>query len=699
MIYGNDETVNTECQVMKKLFLAVCFNLLLINTLSARVTPVTGYTNLQLQSPEQNTEPVVHRVDFGTFKKLVRDGFSNAVEADPKTINQNIGYWPSEAQKQAEQEKNKSLFQKMYEQALDRIAVPTDKSQRQDVVSENDAPDISAQQQTWQQSSALPTITAYLPPDNQPTAVPALEHIPYLMNSIEVLPSGLVKFEETIVVVADGNKLSRGLTKILPQTVYNSEGSAQSLDYSVIGVRVNDMPVDYHLTSDGENALLVPEEDYRLSPGIYTYKFEYLVDNLLWDYGSYYQLYWDVGGGGWNLVVDRLGASLNLPRPNAVLDQSVLLGSTRRLDANAVSIRPNGSTAIAWIAARPLFVGEGMYLVVNIDKAALDAPTLWQKIVRSFYNYGDIYFSFVGTVVIAISFLLSWRYIVKDKGQLKFKFERTAIMSRFLLFNRFDLKSVCGFLLELYRKNIIDIQQAGETVLLIKRTDNPKNLAKWQQKALRLLFPKHETVFNVNPNNKLPFKRFAGYLEQNMLRQLWRFRFKLNIGYLLSGMGLIALVEAFIAAFKLDSLYVFGVLSATSVVCMSAILLWSLTGRRWLKIFLRLISLDITALCFVVFSAMIHPLASLLLIISLLIIAGALNVYSGRLGLIKHYIQDIGRFRDYLLANRDNLVLSKNIVNYQALIWALDAEDKFDGAVSAEAYKIPVMQTIVRLWH
>ena len=27
--------------------------------------------------------------------------------------------------------------------------------------------------------------------------------------------------------------------------------------------------------------------------GIYTYKFEYVVDNLLWDYGNYYQLYWE----------------------------------------------------------------------------------------------------------------------------------------------------------------------------------------------------------------------------------------------------------------------------------------------------------------------------------------------------------------------------------------------------------------------
>ena len=75
----------------------------------------------------------------------------------------------------------------------------------------------------------------------------------------------------------------------------------------------------------------------------------------------------------------------------------------------------------------------------------------------------------------------------------------------------------------MYKKNIIDIQQAGSTILLIKRTDNLQNLPKIEQEALDQLFPGHETIFNVNSNTKLMFNRFikklmkSGYSPTSLL--------------------------------------------------------------------------------------------------------------------------------------------------------------------------------------
>lgn len=678
---------------MKKLFFAICFNLFFSGIALARVTAVSGYENL---APQQNTapaEPEIKEVEFDDFKQFIHERFKQAQKADPQNINHNIGYMPSLFRQQQEAENNKGFFQKVYEQALDRVSRPADTA-RSDVAEQVPVAPIARQEATWQ-TTDFPLITAYLPPDNSPFAIPALEHIPYLMNSIEVLPSGLVKFEETIVVVANGEKLHRGLTKILPLEVYNQQGKSQRLDYSIVNVRVNDMPVEYHLASSGNHALLVPADDYKLNPGIYTYKFEYVVDNLLWDYGNFYQLYWDIGGNGWNLVVDRLGASLSLPQPGALLEQEVLLGSPLRLSPNAVSIRPNGRFATAYIAARPLFIGEGMHLVANIAKQALLPPTLWQKIVRSFYDYGDIYLSLLGLLVISLSFAISWRYIAKDKGQLKLSLNKTAMVIRYLLFDRFDLKSVCGFLLELYKKNIIDIQQAGDTILLIKRTDRLKSLSPYEQKALRQLFPAHETIFNVSRQNKLPFRRFAAVLEQGLKRQMLKFRLKLNLGYLFFSLSMLVLTEAFIAAFKINPYYVFAVLVGTSFVCLGAIALWRCGCRRWLKIIARLFALDIICLCFIILSAVVHPLAAIFLIAALAVIVIALDVYSKRLGLIKHYIQDIGRLRDYLTKHHDNIVLGRDFLTYQAAIWALDLEDEFVPAGNPEYNKLPVVKNIV----
>ena len=682
---------------MRKLFFAICFNLLLCLPVLAKVTPVSGYENIPtMQNDSANSEPEVHEVEFDDFKHFIQERFTTAPKADASSINKNVGYLPSLTRQQMEEENKKGFFQKIYEEALNRIST-TPAPLRDDVATKDDiVPEISTQEENWETAN-IPIITAYLPPHNTPFIIPALEHIPYLMNSIEILPSGLVKFEETIVVVSNGEKLKQGLTKILPLYVYNSEGKSQRLDYSIIGVRVNDMSVDYHLTDNGRNALLVPKDNYKLDPGIYTYKFEYLVDNLLWDYDNFYQFYWDIGGNGWNLVVDRLGASLALPTEGGIISQEVLLGSARRLSSNAVNIRPNGRFATAYIAARPLFIGEGMHLVANINKDVILSPTFWQKLVRSFYDYGDIYLALLGFIVIAGSFIISWRYIAQDKGQLKLFLPKTAMAIRYLLFNRFDLKSVCGFLLELYKKNIIDIQQSGDTILLIKRTDNTKTLQKYEINALRYLFPAHETVFTVNNKNLLPFKRFANCLDKGLQKQMLKFRLKLNLGYLLFSLAMLIVTEAFMAFFKLNSLYSFTVMVCASLACLAAVALWQFGHRRFIKVLAKLFSLDIILTSFIIFAAVVHPLSGIIIIASITVIVVALGIYSKRLGLIKHYIKDFANYRDYLLKHHDNIVLSRDFINYQAAIWALDLENDFVPSGRQEYYKLRIMSNILAL--
>ena len=126
--------------------------------------------------------------------------------------------------------------------------------------------------------------------------------------------------------------------------------------------------------------------------------------------------------------------------------------------------------------------------------------------------------------------------------------------------------------------------------------------------------------------------------------------------------------------------------------------LWNFFRRRWLKIAARLFVLDIVGLGLIVLSAVIHPLAALLLLFSLAVIVAALHIYGRRLGLIKHYIQDIGRFRDYLVANHDNIVLGRDLVNYQPLIWALDLETDFVPVRGSERCKLQTAGNIAAMW-
>ena len=99
-------------------------------------------------------------------------------------------------------------------------------------------------------------------------------------------------------------------------------------------------------------------------------------------------------------------------------------------------------------------------------------------------------------------------------------------------------------------------------------------------------------------------------------------------------------------------------------------------------------------MCLVAFSAVVNPLASIFLIITVVVIVIALQIYSKRLGLIKQYIQDVAKQKDYILQHRDNIVLGKDFLNYQAAIWAFDLENEFANSNKQEYNKLQVVKNI-----
>ena len=71
------------------------------------------------------------------------------------------------------------------------------------------------------------------------------------------------------------------------------------------------------------------------------------------------------------------------------------------------------------------------------------------RLQYQFYSDGDIYISFIGLLVIALSFAISWQYITSGKSRIKASLSKTALMIRYMLYEKFDKKSICGFLLAL----------------------------------------------------------------------------------------------------------------------------------------------------------------------------------------------------------------------------------------------------------
>jgi len=678
---------------MKKFFIAICFTLLWATTSSATITPLGAYKG-SLSQTSQNSPNEVKVISYEDFAQMLIKA-PKVKESDLNNVTTSVA--PSLYQQQQDKENSKSIFEKIYDEAMKKINYEGFNS-RSDVAATDNTPiqSLETQQQQWQQSG-LPTIIVKMPPNDTPTAVLAMEHIPYYLTKLDVLNDGLVKVTETIMVIADGNKLKKGLTRILPLSIHNGNGKRQHLDYSLIEILRNNEPVDYHMKSVDDNILLIPDDDEPLAPGVYTYKFEFLVDNLLIDKGKNYMLYWNAGGNGWNLIVDRLGVLLNLPQSGGLLQHNALFGTEDNLHQGAVIAKPSGPAGMFYNARQPLFVGEGMYLLAVISKDILLPPTLWQKFMHKFYDFGDIMLAIIGCLFISLSLAMSWRYIRAHKKIQKLFLVKTAAVLRYLHKAKFDIVSACGFLLEAYKKNIIDIQKSDDTILLIKRTDNFGSLNKYERSALEKLFPSHETIFNVNKNNRLMFNRFMKVLNRGLNAQMSKFNFKLSFGYALICLAMLLLTAAFISYFKISSGLTLAILASVLTICWLFLLFWNVSLPNWLKAIWRFLIVDVCIVGTILISTVIHPVAAIILMLAEVIIMISLYFYGQRYGLMGYYVEDVNNYRDNILKNIDNITFGKNFLNYQVAIWALELDKEVIPLQPEEYYKIPIVQDITKI--
>lgn len=680
---------------MRKLFLAICFNLICIGLLQAKSVEILDKSQLPKPEPHRQQNITKHTISEEEFMSFLAERVDDVLiqsqdELSTKSTNTQL----SDQARQAMFESKKSGFQKIYESALKRLE-NEENNNRPDI----DFPvigNISQEKMPQTQTPDIPVIKTYLPSLSNQIVVPAMEHIPYLMSNIEALPDGVVKFTETIMVIANGKKLRNGLSKVLPQYVISRDSKKQKISYNLINVSANGQSIPYHLSKSGNRILLLPDQDYRLAPGVYTFKFEYTADNLLWDYGNFKELYWDVTGSAWNLVASRVGATLSIPGQHQPIEQNILVGYPSRLTPNDAKIFNLSPQVWGYTATRELFSFESLYLIVSLPSDVVASPSIGKRFMRHIDNYGDVYISLISLIIILVSFVISWKYIRANKGQLKISLRKTPILLRYLVFNRYDLKSFGGFLLEMYRKNIIDIQQSGDTILLVKRTDNLKSLSKAEQKAINYLFTQGEPVLNVNKNNRLKIIRAARVLEKELRRTLLTFMLKLNGGYLFFSLGMLLLGELFIALLGLTPKMTFMVLFIGTIILSVGIYLYNRQGwKAWQKWLFRALGLVTLLPTMVAMSAVVSIWSVVLILLSLLVIRHYTNAYAERGGLLRQYIEDAANQKQSLLKHRENILLGKEIANRQAAIWVLDLEDEFISSGINEYNKLNAMKGFI----
>lgn len=710
---------------MRKLFLAICFTLCLDPEVAfSAIRSVSNLVEAQKdagsENPLQRSQELMEEKQYfrnmnqEQMREYLKDRLFHVVTTELEKTDGLGGDGAISVQKSALQEEieaqnKKSIFEKIYDKAMNNLIniteprpaakIYTDDSNMRPQAAE-EAERMQMQQaalrQAWLNSN-VEMIDVELPPFNQKTLVPAQEHIPYLFSRIELLPDGLVKITDTITVVANGEKLKDSIQRAFPKFVFDREGNRQKVDFNLLGVSINGNPVDYKLTDRNNYVFMEPSQKLELVPGVYEYQFDYTIDNQIFSYDEFDEFYWNLTGSVWNLIISRAGAAIILPPNTKTLGQTSLSGYNGYWREDMVTITQEQDNVLGFVSKSPLFIGQAMEMIVSIPKGAVSNISWSKKFLRLINAYGDVIFSAFGLVAIFLSYMVSWNYIRKNKNMPTKGIYKDAALARYLAKGVIDKKTFGAFLLDLYRKNIIDIEENDNNILLVKKTDNLASLSKAEKKAVHLLFGSEESILNINSYAKLKMNKVAELVKNDVSKKVKLLNFKINIGYLLFSIGMLLFTEAAISYLNYDFLYNFVFLTLTTL--MLVFCLWLFQQKfapAWKNKLARVSSIFLAMVTAFIMLAVVNLTTIILIAVTLLVIQEYSKLYAQRDGLLAAYVTEVQNYAHLLKNKVEAISLGKDFVKNQPIIFALDCEDKYsESEHNKNVYKLNVISKLL----
>ncbi len=713
---------------MRKLFLAICFSLfcLIPDVSHAASRPVSSMESAKKENPKSLQLSKEILAEKARFQNMNKEEMSNYLKDRlTKVVQTNlddgdglggdgaINVQKTPEQIEIEKQSQKSIFERIYDNAMSKL-IDTSKprpgakiytdDEKRSVGMQPNAADQAELRQRWQeyqraewQKANIDMIDAELPPSYEKTLVPAKEHIPYFFSRIDILPDGLVQVTDTIVVVANGEKLKKGIIRAFPKFVYTRTGERQKVDYSLLSVTANNIEIPYKIVDRNNYVFMEPSQKADLAPGLYEYTFNYVLDNQIFQYDEFDEFYWNLTGSVWNMVIARAGAVVIMPPLTKPLGQSALSGYPGFWSEDAVIITQEEDNILGFISQMPLFIGQGMQMIVSIPKDTVSNTSLTKRFLRFISSYGDIIFSALGLAAIAISYFLSWQYIRRNKNKKISGLHKDSPLLRYLTQGAADKKSFGAFLLDAYRKNIIDIEENDNNVLLVKKTDDVKSLSKDERRAISNLFIGNEAILNVNSYSSLKIKRAMDIIGKSVRKRLRLLSLKLNTGYLLFSVGMLIISEFFIAALSHDIWYNFIFLSGGTIIF--ALTIWSIKMKfvsKWKSRLLKTLCILLLLLTMFIMLSAVSPSTVIILLATVYTIFEYSKLYAQRNGLLGASVKDAQEYRQLLIRKAPDINRGRDFLNNQAAILALDVEEYYpENDSNKNFYKLKIISNML----
>ncbi len=300
---------------------------------------------------------------------------------------------------------------------------------------------------------------------------------------------------EQIKVYAAGQNIQRGIYRDFPTEYKDQYGNNVVITFEILEISRDGNSEDYH-TEDVSNGIRVyfGSSDYFLPVGEYTYSIKYETNRQLGYFEKFDELYWNVTGDGWDFLIEKATATVNLPAPVSG-DDLKLYGYTGLSGFNGSNYTYEviSSDRIVFTTTNMLNPNEGLTISVQWPKGLVYEPTQTERVGYFIQDNLQIVFGLVGIVALIFYYLIIWLRVGKDptKGLVIPLYEPPDNMSpasvRFVSEMGYDNKIFTSTIVSLAVKGYLKIEEDESDYRLVKGNGSKKSLTTDEQTVLHKL--------------------------------------------------------------------------------------------------------------------------------------------------------------------------------------------------------------------
>jgi len=514
--------------------------------------------------------------------------------------------------------------------------------------------------------------------DNREIMAPAEEHIAYLLSTIKIEASGLLKVTEEFVFVSNNSIFPQGFFRILPKYTYSRNNHKRRIDLTLNSVTVNNEEVPYKVTEIGDYLYIEPQKPLELPTGVYTYRFNYYIDRAIWFYDNFAELYWGLTARTLPDVVGSANAVVILPTNNEFLAQNAIVSTRDGIFPERVTIANIEKNVLAFADTEALGTGDEIHLFLTLNKNTLIAPDLLTRYLWFVQDHGMVLFALLALLAIFLSYRISLKQIRQNQDKTNAVIKKTPAVFRLINTGIYDKRSLLAEILNLTNKNIISLATVNGEPTLIKKTDNLSKLSKTEQKLIKKLFPTTETILSASAASSLKLQRAYKFLARKIYQDYTLYLLKLNRYYLTFGFAMLICGIFAASAIAVNPTHTFWVIFVCTALMLPYCYLLEHTFKHKtvnivLKIFSGLAVLGIAAWMSIYTS---YTYAAIILI-SLGIIFYYHRLFCRRNGLLRNKVKETEEYKSYLQKNTELTVAARDFNSKIPYIYAFGLENKF----------------------